>query len=83
LTGLNTCPAAAGAAASSSLLHGRYVSGYGGPSGYTMGYAVGFFHNVASIAYGRCALCTYFELIQQYRLVVNDPRMLASIDLLP
>eukprot|EP00878_Enallax_costatus_P007771 GHUV01008134.1.p1 GENE.GHUV01008134.1~~GHUV01008134.1.p1 ORF type:complete len:416 (+),score=108.71 GHUV01008134.1:316-1563(+) len=29
-----------------------YVAGYGGPAGYTMGYAVGFFPHITSVAYG-------------------------------
>lgn len=30
----------------------RYVAGYGGPAGFTMGYAVGFFPHITSVAYG-------------------------------
>eukprot|EP00878_Enallax_costatus_P001418 GHUV01001568.1.p1 GENE.GHUV01001568.1~~GHUV01001568.1.p1 ORF type:complete len:569 (+),score=137.92 GHUV01001568.1:356-2062(+) len=29
-----------------------YVAGYGGPAGYTMGYAAGFFSHITSVAYG-------------------------------
>lgn len=34
------------------LLFCSYVAGYGGPAGYTMGYAVGFFPHITSVAYG-------------------------------
>lgn len=39
-------------AAAMNDVYCRYVAGYGGPAGYTMGYAIGFFHHITSVAYG-------------------------------